>query len=171
MDPGHALYPGAVVVPRRLVKSSPSLIQWGLRDLILRLQGGGCRRVIIAGTPPVRNDCGDYIDELRKIDHWREIAARMGLDLATCDTTPAPIMKRLWGVVQESLADVARETGARFVPVPKEAIDPGGYLSPEYHGDFFHANHAYGRLILDRIALAINEGATEPLSFLAGSGA
>src|ERR1039458_8664037 len=174
MDPGHAIYPGAVVVPRRMVKALPVLNSKWLRDLILHLRAHGCRYVFVIGTPPVREDFGDYVDEIRKHDFWREAATSMGVDIATCSFTPAPIMKRLWGMLQESLADAARETGARFVPVPKEAIDAGGYLSAQYRGplaDFTHANHAYGRLVLEHIVRAVDEVATESVSPSARSGA
>ena len=75
---------------------------------------------------------------------------------------------------QESLADVARETGARFLPVPKEAIDVNGNLAAQYCGpltNFTHANEAYGRLMLDQIYRAVHEAATKSVSAPARSDA
>jgi hypothetical protein len=173
MDPGHELYSGAVVVPRRMVKALPILMPGGLRGLILRLRAGGCRYVIVTGTPPVREDFGDEMDNIRKNELWRASATKLGVDIATCGFTPAPIMQRLWGVLQEMLADVARETGTRFLPVPNEAIDVNGYLEAKYRGplaNFTHANDAYGRLMLEHIVRAVSEGATESVRPAARSG-
>jgi hypothetical protein len=82
-------------------------------------------------------------------------------------------MKRLWGVLQESLADVARETGIRFLPVPNEAIDVDGYLKAKYRGpvaNFSHANNAYGRLMLEHIVRAVSEGDTDSVAPAARTG-
>jgi hypothetical protein len=163
-DPGDALHSGAVVVPRRMVKALPMLNTNWLRDLIQRLQTGGCRDIIIIGTPPVREDFGDAYEHVSRTPFWRQRAASMGVDIATCGFTPAPIMKRLWGVLQESLCDVARETGARFLPVPNEVIDVNGYRAAGYAGplwNFAHANEAYGRLILEHVIRALSEDTTE----------
>jgi hypothetical protein len=168
MDPAQALYPGAVVVPRRMVKALRVLNTKWLRDMVLQLRVGGCRHIFLGGTPPVREDFGDAREEgVIKSEYFLEMAKRMGVDIATCPLTPAPIMKRLWGVLQEALMDVARETGARFVPVPAAAIDANGYLSIQYRGplsNFTHANDAYGRLMLDEIVHAVNESAMESVS-------
>jgi hypothetical protein len=167
MDPGHALYPGAVLVPRRMVKASPLLMPagpGGLRSLILQLRARGCLCVVVTGTPPVREDFVDYVDQLRAEAGWREIATSRGIDIATCRYTPAAIMKRLWGVMQEFQADVARETGARFVPVPTEAVDPRGYLAQQYRGplcNFTHANDQYGLLMLEHIVNAVRDAAAQ----------
>jgi hypothetical protein len=166
-DPGHGLHADAVVVPRRMVKASPSLMPGGLgglKSLILQLQARGCLRVLVAGTPPVRDDFVDYVEKLRNEAGWREIAAGLGVDIATCSFTPAAIMKRLWGAMQEFQADVARETGAIFVPVPSESIDARGYLSEQYRGplcNFTHANNDYGRLMLEHIADAVGNQAAD----------
>ena len=67
-------------------------------------------------------------------------------------------MKRLWGMVQELQAEAAAEAGARYLPVPGEALDSNGYLLGRYRGaDLFHANHAFGRLMLEQIVAAVNE--------------
>lgn len=160
LDTDHVPIPGAVLVPRRLVMALPALMPAGLKYVILQLQARGCRRVIVTGTPPVRRDYVQLVDEVRKWADWRKSAEYIGVDIATCDYTPPPIMKRLWGVVQESLEDVAREAGAKFVPVPAEAIEPQGYLAAKYCGplvDFTHANTEYGRLMLEQIMCAISD--------------
>jgi hypothetical protein len=166
-DPGHALYPGSVVVPRRMVKALPMVRTGWERDLIRRLRVGGCRDIIVIGTPPVIEDLEGAHKFITEYPFWRERAASMGMDIATCGLTPAPIMKRLWGVLQESLANLAHETGIRFLSVPNETIDKSGYRKAEYCGpswSFAHANEEYGRLMLERIMSAVGDGARESLS-------
>jgi len=163
-EPGHVLYPGAVVMPRRMVKALPMFDTRWVRDLVQRLRAGGCREVIVVGTPPVRSDFGAARENIIKDPFWRKRASSMGIDIASCGFTPAPIMKRLWGVLQESLADVAGETRARFLSVPGEAIDEHGFRKAEYCGplwNFAHANDAYGRLVLEHIVRAVGRVADE----------
>lgn len=166
-EPGHALYPGAVVVPRRMVKALPMLNTNWVRGLIQRLRTGGCRDIIVIGTPPVREDFTEAYEHVSRTPFWRQRAASMGVDIEKCGFTPASIMKRLWGVLQEALADVARETGTRFLPVPNQAIDVNGYRAAGYGGplwNFAHANEVYGRLMLEHIIRAVSEGAVEAAS-------
>jgi hypothetical protein len=160
-EPGHPLYPDAIVVPRRMVKALPEFSTVPVREIIRKLQAGGCRQVILMGTPPVREDFGRAEEDVRKSIFWREQAMRMGIDIAKCTFTPAPIMKRLWGVLQETLADVARETGTSFLPVLKESIDLHGYLAAEYRGpivNFTHANDTYGRRMLAHVVNSVSKG-------------
>lgn len=153
-------YPGAVIVPRRMVKALPAFETDWLKQLIDRLWASGCRDVFVAGTPPVREDYGDNINGIRTSGYFYENAAKMGFDISICPFTPAPVMKRLWGVLQESLADAASAAGARFIPVAEAALTPNGYLSEPYRGplwNFTHANDAYGQMMLDQIVRTVGE--------------
>jgi hypothetical protein len=157
-------YPGAVVVPRRMVKALPAFDSKWLQALISRLRKSDCLDVFVAGTPPVREDYPNGFDDVRKRGYWFENAAKLGFDIAKCEFTPAPVMKRLWGVLQESLESAARASDSRFIPVPEEAIDATGYLSAQYRGpmhDFTHANNAYGHLMLRKIVKTVQESDAE----------
>ena len=155
-DPQHSIYPNARLVPRRLVKALPLFQPTRLREIIEKLKRGGCGGIVICGTPPVRPDYDDVRD-LRTSEFFRKVAARMGTDIETCAFTPAPIMKRLWGVLQEILEDTAKETGAKFLSSPKGASDKDGYLLSDYRrpASFTHANDSYGRLMLKNISDAV----------------
>jgi hypothetical protein len=157
-EPNFTPYPGAVLVPRRQVKASPLLMPAGLRDMILRLKAEGAREVIVSGTPPVREDFVDYTEELRTHEQWAAMAAHMGMDITRCQFTPAPVMRSLWGVMQEIMSDEAHEAGAVFLPVPPTVLDPHGYLAAPYRGplwNFTHANEDYGKAALPHIAAAV----------------
>jgi hypothetical protein len=151
-------YPGTVLVPRRQVKSSPLLLPAGLRELILRLKEEGAHEVIVSGTPPVREDFVVYTEALRTHPQWADMASHMGMDITTCKFTPAAVMRNLWGVMQEVMADVAQDAGAVFLPVPPAVLDAQGYLAAPYRGplwNFTHANEDYGKAALPHIASAV----------------
>jgi hypothetical protein len=167
MDPGYVPYPGAVLVPRRMVKALPMLDTSWVRNLVERCLGAGCRQIFIIGTPPVREDFGNARELVCNTPFWRERATKLGIDITLCDFTPAPIMKRLWGVLQESLADVAHKMGVRFLPLPSETVDANGYLKVEFRGpiwNFAHANQAYGRIALEDIIRAVRDSDSEPVA-------
>jgi hypothetical protein len=157
-DTGFQTYPGAVLVPRRLVKALPAFNPNSLRGLINHLRARGCHNILVLGTPPVREDFVTCMEEVRAQPGWRQVASSMGVDIVTCPCTPAPIMKRLWGVLQQCLSDAAAASDAEFLPAPQEAVNADGYLRVEYRGplsDFAHANNAYGRLVLENVAQAV----------------
>ena len=130
-------YPGAIVVPRRLVRAhfAPSMAE--LDWIIARLRGAGCHDVRVLGTPPPQADLarlGEHPD--------REVLF-----------TPAPILQRMWRVIQELMEEAARRGGATFVAVPPQAIDGQGFMAREFYEtqdmDITHGNQKYGRLMLE----------------------
>jgi len=148
--PGKPL-DGATIVPRRLIRDffAPSLA--GLRGVVERLVQTGCPSITILGTPPPRPDLADALHHVKESAFFRGMAEQKGIALASIELTPAPIMLKLWTVIQELLADTARAFGAAFLPVPSAARDAEGFLVAEFRGpayDFTHANEAYGHLML-----------------------
>lgn len=159
-EPDHPFHPDAVIVPRRMVKQYFATGLERLGSIISEVEAGGSRHVIVLGTPPVRADFAVSMETIRKIPMWQRFAERFGIDLATVSTTPPPIMKRLWGVIQEALADVAHEKGASFLPVPREAFNEAGYLAPQFRGtndDAGHHNALYGRMMVEHVAQAVKK--------------
>jgi hypothetical protein len=157
-DMDEVSYHEAVLVPRSLIKASPKLVPGGLTENVGRLLSVGCPAVFVAGTPPVRDDYGDYVDELRKDTMWRGIGERLGVDISNCPFTPPRVMKKLWRVMQEIQEDLALAAGATYIPVPPDAVDPKGYLAAACRGplwNFTHANEEYGRMMLRQIEGAI----------------
>jgi hypothetical protein len=155
------LLDGATIVPRRLIKEffAPSL--GALRGVVERLKQTGCPSITIIGTPPPRPDLSGALRHVKESAFFRGVAEQKGIALAAIELTPARIMLKLWTVIQELLADTAREFGAAFLPVPTEARDADGFLmanlvGPDY--DFTHANNEYGHLMLRTAAGTIQFG-------------
>ena len=130
-------FAGAVVVPRGLVRAHFAPSMAGLDSTIARLQGAGSREVRVLGTPPPQSDLA-------------RVAEHADMEVLF---TPAPILQRMWSVIQELMEEAARRAGATFVPVPPETIDSQGFLGKEFYEkedrDITHANRKYGQLILE----------------------
>ena len=58
----------------------------------------------------------------------------------------------MWCVTQSMMREIAERHGAEFVPTPREAQTPEGFLRQEFWGrDITHANENLGRLVLSRL--------------------
>ena len=135
-DATTELHHGAVVVPRRLVSAHFARTVAHLDSVLLRLKRAGCREIRVVGTPPPQSDL-----------------ARLGVEPENeVLFTPAPILLRMWRVIQEVTEDVAHRGGATFVPVPPEAMDAGGFLGKDFYDpremDITHGNRKYGDMML-----------------------
>jgi hypothetical protein len=157
-DTNGEIFPSAHIVPRRMMKDLPLFRGDRVREIINDLHACGCARVIVCGTPPVRDDYADQEQVVRTVGFFQAKARELGIDISTCKFTPPPIMKRLWGVLQECLLDLAQSTHSLFLAVPAQSIDRNGYLAEQFRGsiaNFTHPNNAYGLLMLKEIVRAV----------------
>lgn len=70
--------------------------------------------------------------------------------------SPAPLRLKLWELQDRALAKFCAEAQVTFLPNPPGTREAGGYLERAYYaGDATHANAAYGRLVLDQIAVTL----------------
>jgi hypothetical protein len=144
---------GATVVPKRLVQSyfEPSLKQ--LRELLPRMLAAGCRSIRLIGSPPPKSDIHAFAHLIRASSFAQVFAQRNGIDLDEAKISPAPLLLKLWRVIQELTAAVAVDDRLAFVPVPTVAADSRGFLAKQFYdyvpSDITHANRAFGRLMLD----------------------
>ncbi|SRR5579884_494268 len=123
-----------------------------LAAILADLAAGPAKSINVVGTPPPKKDN----EELRKIlrnepvlVNWAEF---VGQSLDEIKITPPYVRLKLWFLLQEMVADAARQIGAKFIPVPQEVQDEDGFLKPEYwHPDVTHANRLYGDVMLRRI--------------------
>jgi hypothetical protein len=152
-DVDSEIHPGAVAVPRRLVKAhfAPTLVQ--LRTVIGRLQDSECRSIGVLGTPPPKADIIAFTNIIRRARFFTRISRERGIDLETAAITPARILLKLWRVIQDLMEETANDGGAIFLPVPKETMDAEGFLAKEFYGltegEITHANEQYGRFMLE----------------------
>lgn len=75
--------------------------------------------------------------------------------LATRGLPPTKWRYRMWKLHALALRAIYEEQGIVFIEPPSESYDESGCLLQSYWSDVFHANVAYGRLLLEQIAGSI----------------
>jgi hypothetical protein len=94
-------------------------------------------------TPPPKEDA-EFLT--RRVARYRE---RVVDDLSI---SPAALRLRLWQLEMQVLRQLCTEWRIGFVPAPPEATCRDGFLKREYYGeDAWHANAAYGELVLRQL--------------------
>jgi hypothetical protein len=145
--------PNARLLPERALRAlfQPSFD--GLVWLIQQIRKASPVVPVIVGTPPPKEDNEAIRTMLSKEAAFVRIAERLGTDLATVRMSSPVLRLKLWCLLQDQMAEVARATGARFCAVPAEVCTEAGFLRPEYWvRDATHANLRYGRIMLGAIA-------------------
>jgi hypothetical protein len=145
---------GATLVPRALIKDHFRPTLEPLPAIVKSVIAAGAASVTVIGTPPPRADMDRFRSRVLDTDIFHRLAEQRGVDISRFSLTPSLVLKKLWGAHQELLGQAAVEAGARFVPVPREACDPDGFLREDHGDDFTHGNHRFGRLMLERAYLA-----------------
>lgn len=111
--------------------------------------------LFVGGTPPPKEDDEFIRARLRKEQHFRRLAAGLGLEPEQVPLSPPVLRLKLWHVLQGVLRDAAQDAGAGFVPSPRSAQTPEGFLKRElYAADVTHANTQYGKLMLEELRKA-----------------
>jgi hypothetical protein len=114
--------------------------------------------VLVIGTPPPKPDADLQAQLQGKLewDPWmRELASARGEAGSDLQISSGTLRLALWSVIQDGMREVARRSGATFVPVPESVRDGAGFLADAYCApDLTHANAAYGGLIWAQIEAA-----------------
>jgi hypothetical protein len=99
----------------------------------------------VPGPPPYR----DGTEIVQRMSAKRNV---------TGDKVPQPmhsaVRLKVWKLANEVLHEELSSLPLRFVSVPSECVDEEGFLRPQFYGDGFHANAAYGALMLAQVAIA-----------------
>ena len=104
----------------------------GMHSLLRRLDAGGARRRLVIAPPPPSDNFARHEKSVRDSPFWQAVFDRQGMDISAAHFISARLMLKLWTVLQEVMATVAREEGAIFVAVPSHLRDAAGFLAPEY---------------------------------------
>ena len=147
--PGEALLEGAVVAPRRAVEASLRPGVDGLPPRIAMLRSAGAVRILLCETPPPRRDLSGVIHVAQGSDFWRRRMEQLQVDPESLQFYPASVRLKLWKLLMRMTAE-AGETA--MISAPPEALEPEGYLAPQFGAtDLTHANRDYGRILLGHL--------------------
>jgi hypothetical protein len=93
---------------------------------------------------------------LSKSSYYRQWAEQRGVDISTTEClTPLPVRQKGWQLLQLMVREIAEKTGAPFVAVPGDTLEPDGTLArPYWSGDVSHGNPTFGKRLLDEAVAA-----------------
>jgi hypothetical protein len=146
------------IVPETAVRARFAPTFEGLHYVMDRLQTArlDCQP-ILCGTPPPKGNDGRLRALLANEPYFVSLALAMKAGLQDVELSPRLLRLKLWLVLQEMLEDVARAHSVPFLPVSASVQTGDGFLAEEYWGgDATHANEAYGRVMRDHLAAALN---------------
>lgn len=150
--PDLPLDESADLVPESMVREKFWPTVAILSAMIGEIAKNSASRAIVLGTPPPKGDDEKVRGFLAAEPGLVALAAKRGCSVDEVPLTPPLIRLKLWTVIQELMADIAREHGASFLPAPAEAQDETGFLRPEFWvADATHANLLYGQILLDQL--------------------
>jgi hypothetical protein len=151
----EGLTAGARVLPYGMVRAFLLERLQQRMGLLPIIRSTGAQPFYMLALPPLIGDdeklkAGTSSEELDRIIHQRGLP-------------PKSFRRKLWSLAQSLLQELSESYGAKFVPVPAEAVDTEGFLSYEYwrsNNDAFHANQRYGELVLTQMdhLLGIDQG-------------
>jgi hypothetical protein len=146
----------AILLPRTLIKEYFDCTIAPLRTFLSQLAEAHASSVTVVGTPPPWPDLACREAVIKIAPFWKPVALRCGVDIATARLMPAPILLKLWRVIQEMVEEAAIAVNVRFVGVPRAALTESGYLREDCRLpiDFTHANDKFGRMMM-RLALGL----------------
>lgn len=72
--------------------------------------------------------------------------------ITTLGVSAPELRLKFWRLQSALLETLCAELGVDVLPPPPDALDPDGFLSPEFYAsDATHANPAYGELVLQQV--------------------
>ena len=134
--------PTGRVIPYSMVKA---LWNPWLADLVEFL-GGHVKPsgVTLLGTPPPKAEA-QIRAGIAVEPHFLNLLAERSLTPETAPIVNASTRVATWDALQERMAEIANDFGARFLPVPPDVAADDGTLLPELaRPDATHANPEYG---------------------------
>ncbi len=131
-------------IPAEVIKSSLSahfkiLSQaLGLTKKISPIQ------VVFVSPPPPYRDNHEIVERMAKKKNAPINLMRQPMN--------AEIRLKVWKIANEVLMDICSQLSIEFISPDSQCLDKDGFLLPEFYGDGFHANEAYGALMHNKIS-------------------
>ncbi len=140
------------IVPQAMVREKFRPHVQELAEVLAELKKTSIGPLAVVGTPPPKEGSEELRQLLKTEPYFVEWAEKLGKSIDTIKITAAPVRLKLWYVLQEMLAQIARDADVQFIPVAPETVDENGYLRREYWApDVTHANAEYGQVMMRKI--------------------
>lgn len=141
----------SMILPYALVRSHQFKHFVQLQKIIDLLQSMPGFSVYLAATPPPKGDNVKLRGLMEQEPYFKDLASRLGLELEKTQMTPPSLRLKLYLLMQEIVQEIAFRKRISYISVPKELVDPSGYLREEFwEKDVGHANTAYGEVFLSK---------------------
>ena len=145
------------IVPESLVREYECRFLVDLDWVLMRLAERPAGRTFVCETPPPKGDDAALRELMLGEPYFQDRARLLGLDLSQARLSPRTLRLKLWLVIHQLLKELADKHGAGYVEAPEAAIDPDGFLKPEFwERDVGHGNSRYGHLLLDTVLRAMH---------------
>jgi hypothetical protein len=156
--PDLQLDPTSLIVPVKILEEKLQPGINGLAETIAMIAGGGPARLIVMHTPPPREDLSRQAGVASSSEFWRNAMMRMGMDPDAPRFTRSTVRLKLWTLLMEMTSRAARDAGAEVMNVPRQALDPLGFLRGDLGaGDLTHAGRAYGDIVITQLQSILTE--------------
>ncbi len=147
-DPSLGVDNTVTIVPEALVAEIYRNSLQDLRGLVDRLREQGAARIILISSPPPKREAVVRMG-LRVERAFIKMIQDRGLTFDQVQISPEGLRMKLWRLHQDKVREIARSTGAIYLPPPSASIDSDGFLLGKYsHVDATHANFDYGTLVV-----------------------
>ena len=142
-EPELPLMPGATILPSGAVRRAMMEVERRALRLVYEAARLSDGPIFHFAAPPV----------LENVDRGLKRVLWDWFPDSTDEVAPAIFRYKLWRMECELLASVCADVGVTFIEAPERGFDPESprYLRPDLDRDGLHANHKYGRLILEQM--------------------
>lgn len=137
------------VVPKSALVEhfKPSL--GGLPKVIEILKKGKPREIIILETPRPKGDGKFIIPFIKSSQHFTDLATKSKIDIDSLEISSLRFRLKLWQLIQQMVAKIAKNSNVKFVPIPSDFYDGNGGVKREYWAnDVTHTNTNYGKKVI-----------------------
>lgn len=121
----------------------------GLPKVIEILKKGMPREILILETPRPKGDGEFIIPFIKSSQHFTDLANKSNIDIESLEISSLRFRLKLWQLIQEMVAKIAKASNVKYVPIPSDFYDKNGGVKREYWAnDVTHTNSDYGNKII-----------------------
>jgi hypothetical protein len=154
---------GRTMVPKSVLVEHFKASLGGLPRVIDILQKGNPKGILLLETPRPKGDGEFILPFIKASQHFIELAQKLNIEIDSLKISSLSFRLKLWQVIQELVANIAKDANIQYVSVPVEFQSSEGGLKKEFWAnDVTHANSLYGKAVVKYLGNTLyNKGAIE----------